>query len=141
MCFNSIFFSLFTREVRKLLPYFNLMMMATIFFFLFLVKLRMFLLWLHCSYLVEFIVIWNNIQMVVFSKERILFLITGMIYFHYNLLSLLKELFMDDIIFTVTAGYQLAVQMQIYWVLVFFVAHPLTIILHDSDALIAECLF
>ena len=91
MCFNSIFFSLFTREVRKLLPYFNLMMMATIFFFLFLVKLRMFLLWLHCSYLVEFIVIWNNIQMVVFSKERILFLITGMIYFHYNLLSLLKR--------------------------------------------------
>lgn len=41
--------------------------------------------WLYCSYWVEFSAIWNNFQMVGFSKGRILFLTTGMVC--YQLLS------------------------------------------------------
>lgn len=101
----------------------------------------------------EYSVIWNSFQMVVFSKERILFLITGM--FCYSSHKIIFTIFISSchrVIFGVykmdiyllillVVEFQLGAQMQILWVAAFFVALPLMIILHDVDVLTAECLF
>lgn len=109
--------------------------------------------WLYCSYMGEYSVIWNSFQMVVFSEERILFLITGM--FCYSSHKIIFAIFISSchrVIFGVykmdiylfillVVEFQLGAQMQILWVAAFFVALPLMIILHDVDVLTAECLF